>query len=103
MSFLEKKKLHNAVYFLEEFSDDHIDIILSIVHGDKMYLERTHDITPEAIHAINGFYNVGEVPALRKISKKEMTKLTGSVSDSRGMTFNSIKDNLVKYACMVIG
>lgn len=38
-SILEKKKLHNIVYFLEEFLDDHIHIILSIVHGDKMYLE----------------------------------------------------------------
>lgn len=45
-SILEKKKLHNAVYFLEDFTKDHIRIILSRVHSDKMYLERTHDITP---------------------------------------------------------
>lgn len=38
-SILEKKKLHNVVYFLEEFSDDHIRIILRRVHDDKMYLE----------------------------------------------------------------
>lgn len=41
--------------------------------------------------------------ALRTVSKTEMSKLTGLVSDSRGMTINSIKDDLVKYACMVIG
>lgn len=45
-SILEKKKLHNVVYFLEDFTEDHIWIILSRVHGDKMYLERMHDITP---------------------------------------------------------
>lgn len=38
-SIVEKKKLHNAVYFLEEFTKEHIRIILSRVHGDKMYLE----------------------------------------------------------------
>lgn len=96
-------KLQNAVYFLEEFLDDHIHNILRKVHGDNMYLEWTHDITPEAMHAITNFYNIGEVLALRKVSKTEMSKLTGSVSDSRGMTINSIKDDLVKYACMVIG
>lgn len=68
-----------------------------------MYLERMHDITLEAIHVVTSFCNVGEVPDLRKISKMEMTKLTGFVSDSWGMTVNSIKDDLVKYACMVIG
>lgn len=78
---MEKKKLHNAVYFLEDFIDDHIRIILSRVHGDKMYLERTHDITPEAIHVVTNFYNTGEVSALRKVSKTEMSKLTGSVSN----------------------
>lgn len=81
-SILEKKMPHNAVYFLEDFIDDHIRIILSRVHGDKMYLERTHDITPQDVHAIIGFCNIGEVLALRKIIKTEMTKLTGSVSDS---------------------
>lgn len=45
-NILEKKKLHNDVYFLEDFTEDHIRIILSRVHGDKLYLERTHDITP---------------------------------------------------------
>lgn len=80
-SILEKKKLHNTVYFLEEFIEDHIRIILRRVHGDKMYLERTHDITPEAIHVVTSFCNIGEVPALRKVIKTEMTKLTGSMSD----------------------
>lgn len=102
-SILEKKKLHNAVYFLEEFSDDHIRIILRRVHDDKMYLVWTHDITPKAIHVVINFCNTGKVPALRKVSKTIMSKLTGSVSDSCGMTINSIKDDLVKYACMVIG
>lgn len=102
-NILEKKKLHNAVYFLEEFSDDHIRIILSRVLGEKMHLEQTHDITPEAIHVVTSFCNVGEMPALREINKMEMTKLTGSVSDQWGMTINPIKDDLVKYACMVIG
>lgn len=102
-NILEKKKLHNAIYFLEEFTDDHICIILSRVHGDKMYLERTHDITPEVIHVVTGFCNVGDLPALRKFIKMEMTKFTGSVSDQQGMTINTIKDDLVKYACMVIG
>lgn len=81
-SILEKKKLHNVVYFLEDFTDDHIRIILRKVHGDKMYLERTHDITLQAIHAITDFYNIGEVPALRIVSMTEMSKLTRLVSDS---------------------
>lgn len=38
-SVLEKMKLHNAVYFLEEFIEEHIHIILSRVHGDKMHIE----------------------------------------------------------------
>lgn len=62
-----------------------------------------HDITPKVIHAITSFCNVGEVPSLRKINKTEVTKLTNSVSDQQGMTINPIKDDLVKYACMVIG
>lgn len=102
-SVIEKKKFHNAVYFLEDFTEDHIRIILSRVHSDKMYLERTHDIMPQAIHAVTSFCNIGEVPTLRKVSKMEMTKLTSSTSDSRGMTVNPIKDDVVKYACMVIG
>lgn len=76
---------------------------MSRVHGDKMYLERTHDITPQAIHAVTSFCNTGEVPALRKVSKMEIAKLTGSTSDSQGMTVNPIEDDLVKYAYMVIG
>lgn len=82
--------------------EDHIRIILSRVHGDKMYLERTHDIMTEAIHAITSFCNTGEVPTLRKVIKSKMTKLTSFVSDQWGMTVNTIKDDLVKYACMVI-
>lgn len=100
---IEKKKFHNAVYFLEEFKEEHIRIIISRFHGDKMYLERTHDITPEAIHAMTSFCNVGEVPVLCKITKTKVTELTGSVSDQRAMTLNTMKDDLVKYACMVIG
>lgn len=42
------------------------------------------------------------MPALRAVSKTEMSKLISSVSDSHDMTINSIKDDLVKYACMVI-
>lgn len=38
-SIKEKKKLHSAIYFIEEFIKEHIRIILSRVHGDKMYLE----------------------------------------------------------------
>lgn len=91
------------MYFLEDFIEDHIRIILSRVHGDKMYLERMHDIMPEAIHAVIGFCNTGEVAALRTVSKTKMTKLTGSTSDSQGMIVNPFKDELVKYACMVIG
>lgn len=87
-NILEKKKLHNAVYFLEDFIDDHIRIILSRVHSDKMYLERTHDIMLQAIHAVTIFCNIGDVPALRTVSKTEMSKLTSSVSDSRGMIVN---------------
>lgn len=68
-NILERKKLHNEVYFLEEFMEDHIRIILSKVHGDKMYLERMHDIMPEEIHVVTGFCNIGEVPALRKVIK----------------------------------
>lgn len=95
-NILEKKKLYNVVYFLEDFIEDHIRIILSRVHGDKMYLERTHDITLQAIHVVTGFCNIGDVPALRMVSKIEMSKLTS-------MIVNSIKNDLVKYACMVIG
>lgn len=94
--------MHNAVYFLEEFTEDHICIILSRVHGDKMYLVQMHDITLEAIHTVTSFCNIGEMLALRKVTKIEMTKLTGSLSDQRAMTVNTIKDDLVKYACMVI-
>lgn len=63
-SIIEKNKLHNAVYFLKEFIEEHIRIILSRVHGDKMYLEPTNDITPKAIHVVTDFCNVGEVPVL---------------------------------------
>lgn len=45
-SVLEKMKLHNVVYFLEEFTKEHTYIILNRVHGDKMYLEWMHEITP---------------------------------------------------------
>lgn len=62
-----------------------------------------HDITLEVIHVVTGFCNVGEVLALRKINKMKMTKLTSLVSDSRGITTNSINVDLVKYVCMVIG
>lgn len=68
-----------------------------------MYLEKTHDIIAEAIHAVTNFCNIGEVPVLRKITKTKVTKLTGSVNDKREMTSNTIEDDLVKYACMVIG
>lgn len=78
---IKKKKFHNAVYFLEEFIEDHIRIILSRFHGDKIYLERTHDITMEAIHVVTNFCNVGEVPVLHKITKTKVTELTGSMSD----------------------
>lgn len=102
-SILEKMKLHNAVYFLEEFTEEHIHIILNRVHGDKMYLEQTHDNTLEAVHAVTRFYNVGEVRPLWKVTKTKMVELTGFVSDQWAMTIDTINDNLVKYACMVIG
>lgn len=67
-----------------------------------MYLKRTHDITPEAIYVVTGFCNVGEIPVLRKVTKTKVTELTGSMRDKRAMTVNTIIDDLVKYACMVI-
>lgn len=68
-----------------------------------MYLETTHDITPQTIHAVTCFCNTREVPALRTVRKTEMAKLADSTSDSRGIKVNIIKHDLVKYACMVIG
>lgn len=59
--------------------------------------------TPEAIYVITDFCNIGEVPTLQKVTKTKMTKLTSSMSDQRVMTVNTIFDDLVKYACMVIG
>lgn len=44
-----EKGFHNVAYFLEDFKEAHIRIILSQVHGENMYLEITHTITKESI------------------------------------------------------
>lgn len=55
-----EKGFHNSAYFLEDFEEDHIRIILSHVHGENMYLERTHTITKESIQAMTGVWPTGE-------------------------------------------
>lgn len=64
LGFFEKG-FHNAAYFLEDFEEENIRIILSRVHGENMYLERTHTITKESIQALTGSFSTGEVPELR--------------------------------------
>lgn len=98
-----EKGFHNAAYFLEDFEDEHIRIILSRVHKDNMYLERTHMITKEAIRAITGYCSNGEIPVLRRISKDTGFKLTDSTSNKRTFSINTIRDPAVKLAAMVIG
>lgn len=98
-----EKGFHNAAYFLEDFEEEHIRIILSHVHGENMYLERTHTITKEAIHVVTGFWSTGEVPKLRRFCKETITTLTSSTSDGHAFPINRIKDPAVKLATMVIG
>lgn len=76
-----KKDFHNVAYFLEDFEEEHIRIILSRVHDENMYLERTHTITKEAIQAVTNFYSTSEVPVSRHISKDTVYSLTRSTSD----------------------
>lgn len=98
-----EKGFHNATYFLEDFEEEHIRIILSSVHGENMYLERTHTITKEAIHVVTSFWSTGEVPKLRQISKETITTLTSSTSNGNAFFVNNIKDPMVKLATMAIG
>lgn len=98
-----EKGSHNASYFLEDFEEAHIRIILSRFHGENMYLERTHTIKKEAIQAVTGYFSTGEVPELRKISKDTVFNLISSTSDGCSFSVNNIKDPAVKLVAMVIG
>lgn len=98
-----EKCFHNAGYFLENFEEEHVRIILIHVHGGNMYLDRSHTITKEAIHVVTGFWQIGEVPKLRKISQNTIIELTKTTCDSRAMSVNNIQDEVVRYATMIIG
>lgn len=98
-----EKGFHNATYFLQDFEKEHIRIILSQVHGENMYLERTHTITKEDIRAVTGYSSTAKIPVLRIISKDIVFKLTSSISDKRSFSINNIRDSAVKLATMVIG
>lgn len=93
-----EKGFHNVAYFLEDFEEEHIRIILSHVHLENMYFERTHTITKEAIQVVTGFWSTGEVPKLRRISKETVTTLTSSTSDGRAFSVNNIKEPMIKLA-----
>lgn len=98
-----EKGFHNAAYFLEDFEEEHIRIILSGVHGENIYLERTHIITKEAIRVVMVYCSASEIPMLRRISKDTVFKLTGSISDKSAFSINNIRDPMVKLVAMVIG
>lgn len=98
-----EKGFHIATYFVEDFEDEHIRIILSQVHRENMYLERTHTITKEFIRVVKSYFSTGEIPMLRQISKDTIFKLTGSTSDKCAFSINNIRDLVVKLSAMVIG
>lgn len=90
-------------YFLEYFEEEHVKIILSHVHGENIYLDRSYTITKESIHAMIGFWQIDEVPKLGKILKETMVTLTLTTFDNPTFSVNNIKDPTVRLATMVIG
>lgn len=68
-----------------------------------MYLDRSHTITKDAIHAVTEFFQTDEVPKLRKILQNTVIELTKTTCDGCSMSVSSIEDEAIKYAKMVIG
>lgn len=83
--------------------EEHVRIILSHVHGENVYLDRSHTITKEAIHAMTSFWQIGEVPKLRTNSKETMIVLTQTTVDDRAISVNNIIDPTIIFITMVIG
>lgn len=98
-----EKGFHNAVYFLEDFEEEHVSIIRSRVHGRKIYLDRSYNITKEAIHVVTSFYQTGEVLELRKILQNTVIELTKTTYDAHATSISNIQDEVVRYARMIIG
>lgn len=67
---------------MPEFEDEMIRYVLSQVHGEFMWLDRTYKITKEAIHAIIGLPQVRQIPSRWKIPNNEVNKLIGATSDN---------------------
>lgn len=65
---------------------------MSHTHDKFMCLDRPHNITKEAIHAVTSFYSIGELPLLRSVPKNDVEKLTRSRWDGRVVTINNIND-----------
>lgn len=77
--------------------------VLSRIHAKFICLDQPYKITPKAIRVVTCLNQISEKPRLQKVTNLMVNKLTGVEFDGNSMKINTIKDNDVKFAMMVIG
>lgn len=85
-----------------EFEDEITRYVLSRVHGEFIWLDRSYKITKEDIQAITGFSSVGQ-HLDKKVSNNFTRKITDTTSDKRSMKVSTITNIDIKFGSMIIG
>lgn len=74
---------------------------MSRVHGEIIWLDKSHKITKLAIKAITCLNVTSEVPSLKNAKNQTVTEATNSKHDGRSMTISDIIEYDVRFASMV--
>lgn len=77
--------------------------VLNKIHHEFIWLDQPYKITREAIRIVSFLNQTGDKLGLQKVTNPIVTKLTSAKFDGRSMKINTIKDDDVKFAAMVIG
>lgn len=100
---LQRKGFTQFMNFVSFEEKEWVRYVPSRIHHEFIWLDQPYKITPEAIKIVTCLHQIGVKPRLRKVTNPMVTMLTSAKFDGRSMKINTIKDDDVKFAAMVIG
>lgn len=82
------------------YDEEIINIVLSIIHEDCLWLDCPYLISKETLRDMTNLCSIGIVSVLKYVKNDEVNRLTGFVLDKRALRIDGILDLAVRYVTM---
>lgn len=100
---LESKGFIQFVHFSVFDKPEWVRYVLSQIHDEFLWLDKSHKITKKAIEAVTYLNATSKVPGLWNEKNTTVMEVTGSKHDSQSMTISDIVEFDVKFSSMATG